>query len=418
MAVVAILISSAAASADTASPFVRFSTSLGNIDVELLPQYAPQTVANFLSYVNSNAYATTFFHRSVPGFIIQGGGFRLANGSIQGIAARSPVPNEYSLPNVRGTIAMALVSRQAGSPPDPNSATNEWFFNLADNTGSLDPQKFAVFGQVLDPASLSVMDAIAGQQVIDHGAPLDQLPVTGYTAGQPLTAANLIMSPITVLNDSAPPTISITVPANAQQFTVGATATPQFSCDDGSGTGVAVCAASGPIDTTSAGQRTFTVTATDYGGNTASQSVSYEVVAAAEPPAAPVTPVTPVAPVAPSVPAGPAVMPASGLPTIAGSITSSARGVASLPLNCPGAKSCSGTATLYAFTGSGRHRLRTPLGTLRYSLAAGRRRAVGAHLTRGGLALLRDRRRLQISVVLAPSGGTGRTVNARLTLAR
>src|ERR1700748_2767555 len=124
---------------------IRFATSLGNIDIGLYSQKSV-TVANFLSYVDQGRYfiqdpvthgtASSFFHRAVPGFIIQGGGFlgtvNTTNNGLTptAVATASPIPNEPGISNKRGTIAMA----QNGS--DANSATSQWFINVADNGGS------------------------------------------------------------------------------------------------------------------------------------------------------------------------------------------------------------------------------------------------------------------------------------------
>jgi peptidyl-prolyl cis-trans isomerase A (cyclophilin A) len=206
---------------------VRMQTSLGPIDIALFDHAAPLNVANFLSYVNSGAYSNSFIHRSAPGFVIQGGGYTWdnASGSVawsgttpspNTIPANTPITNEYSptRPNVRGTVAMALLSGY------PNSATTEWFINLADNTSAsaqanLDTQNggFTVFGQVLGNGMI-VADAIAAQNYYDlskssvspvwEDGAFDALPLVGGTGGN----YSLIM----VNNVSAlTPTTSITL---------------------------------------------------------------------------------------------------------------------------------------------------------------------------------------------------------------
>ena len=171
----------------TTPPIVRFHTSLGDIDVQLDATNAPKTVANFLGYVNRGDYANSIFHRSVPGFIIQGGGYYVANGKVQLIPAQAAVVNEYHTSNLRGTIAMAKLGN------DPNSATDEWFFNLADNSSNLNNQNggFTVFGTVTNSHGLAVMDAIAALQVVNAGSPFDELPVIDYTGGT-VTVNNLV----------------------------------------------------------------------------------------------------------------------------------------------------------------------------------------------------------------------------------
>ena len=181
----------------------RFHTNLGDIDVILNPSVAPKTVANFISYVNKGAYTNTIFHRSVPGFIIQSGGFALSNHTLVSIPQDAAVKNEYSLSNTRGTIAMAKL----GS--DPNSATNQWFFNEADaNASNLNSQNggFTVFGKVADAASLAIMDKIAAVPVPTPGplpSPYDQIPLISWNGGAIADGNYVIVLNIT-LPDLAP----------------------------------------------------------------------------------------------------------------------------------------------------------------------------------------------------------------------
>lgn len=164
---------------------MRFATSQGNIDVVLLPESAPLTVQNFLNYMNRGDYNNSIFHRSVRGFIIQGGGFRWVDSRIVEIPADPPVRNEYAISNTRGTIAMAKLG------DNPNSATNQWFFNLANNASNLNNQNggFTVFGRVApnDNASLTVMDRIANVPVYDS------VPLLNYVSGREITQANTIL---------------------------------------------------------------------------------------------------------------------------------------------------------------------------------------------------------------------------------
>ncbi|MEP6715482.1 MAG: peptidylprolyl isomerase, partial [Terriglobia bacterium] len=138
-----------------------FYTNVGSIDVVLTPDVAPLTVANFMNYVNSGTYINTIIHRSVPGFVIQGGGFQLVNHVVVVPPTNAAVTNEPNVSNTRGTIAMAKTS-------DPNSATDQWFFNLADNGATLDSaanNAFTVFGHITNAAGLAVMDKIASFMV-------------------------------------------------------------------------------------------------------------------------------------------------------------------------------------------------------------------------------------------------------------
>lgn len=141
-----------------ANPQVLMKTSKGDVVIELYPEQAPATVENFLRYVRDGAYDGTIFHRVIPGFMNQGGGF---TADLQKKPAKyPPIENEADngLKNQRGTIAMARTS-------DPNSATNQFFINTANNDflnfRSRTPQGwgYAVFGKVVD--GMDVMDAIA-----------------------------------------------------------------------------------------------------------------------------------------------------------------------------------------------------------------------------------------------------------------
>ncbi|WP_092022139.1 peptidylprolyl isomerase [Marinobacter zhejiangensis] len=147
-------------------PKVAIQTSEGTMVLTLRPDVAPETVKNFLEYVDSGFYEGTIFHRVIPGFMIQGGGFD------QGLARKStndPVRNEASptLRNLRGTIAMARTN-------DPHSATSQFFINVVDNAflnaGARGPG-YAVFGRVTD--GLGVADAIASKATRYSGGMAD-----------------------------------------------------------------------------------------------------------------------------------------------------------------------------------------------------------------------------------------------------
>ena len=128
------------------NPSVEFETSQGNFTVELYPEKAPKTVANFLQYVKDGFYENTIFHRVISRFMIQGGGFER---DLTEKNTRAPIANESNngLLNESGTIAMARTM-------DPDSATAQFFVNLADNQflnyTSPDPEQigYCVFGKV------------------------------------------------------------------------------------------------------------------------------------------------------------------------------------------------------------------------------------------------------------------------------
>ena len=165
------------------STIVEIRTSLGIIEVNLFDNTTPATVANFLSYANSGAYADSVVHRSVSNFVIQGGGFTYTGPvavnsfSLDSISTGTPVANDPKLSNVRGTIAMAKTS-------NPDSATSQWFINLSNNANSLDVASnsggFTVFGQVMGDG-MQVVDAIAALSLLNGGGAFSELPIRSYT---------------------------------------------------------------------------------------------------------------------------------------------------------------------------------------------------------------------------------------------
>jgi cyclophilin family peptidyl-prolyl cis-trans isomerase len=151
-----ILCLAAPAAVAAANPQVRLVTNQGEIVIELYPEKAPKTVANFLRYVQDGFYNGTIFHRVMGEFMIQGGGFTPAMAEKP---TRAPIPNEANngLQNSRGTIAMARTS-------DPHSATAQFFINVVDNdfldfrAKTLQGWGYAVFGRVVQ--GMEVVDKI------------------------------------------------------------------------------------------------------------------------------------------------------------------------------------------------------------------------------------------------------------------
>lgn len=145
---------SAASAAPEVTPMVKLETSAGDIVLKLYPEKAPITVANFLAYVDSGFYDGTIFHRVIPNFMVQGGGF---SEDMVEKETGEPIVNESinKLHNIRGTVAMARTN-------DPDSATAQFFINQRSNL-RLDwsPGKpgYAVFGEVVE--GISVVDFIA-----------------------------------------------------------------------------------------------------------------------------------------------------------------------------------------------------------------------------------------------------------------
>jgi cyclophilin family peptidyl-prolyl cis-trans isomerase len=167
----ALLASFAAAAA---SPQVELKTSLGAIVIELDPTKAPATVDNFLQYVKSGHYDGTIFHRVIPGFMVQGGGFTT---EFKEKPTRKPVRNEASngLQNEVGTVAMART-------PDPHSATAQFFINVADNRSlnfrfpTADGYGYAVFGKVVK--GMDVVNRIVKAPTGPGPAPHQNVPAT------------------------------------------------------------------------------------------------------------------------------------------------------------------------------------------------------------------------------------------------
>lgn len=156
------------------APRVKLATGAGDIVVELYPDKAPKTVANFLQYVREKHYDGTIFHRVIDNFMIQGGGFD--RGMVER-ANRPPVQHEgraayaKGLKNERGTLAMARTA-------DPNSATAEFFINVKDNA-FLDPTPdnpgYTVFGRVV--SGMDAVDRIRAVATTTHGM-YQNVPVT------------------------------------------------------------------------------------------------------------------------------------------------------------------------------------------------------------------------------------------------
>ena len=176
---------------------VEFDTNFGTFQVNLYDVDTPETVANFLAYVQDGNYSDSVIHRSIAGFIIQGGALVTdSNAMLSEITTRAPVTNEPVFGNVRGTIAMAKLAS------DPNSATSQWFFNLSDNTANLDNQNggFTVFGEVVGNGMI-VVDAMAAVQTYNGVGGLNDFPLQNYTAPNNIVTANfLIINSVTVID--------------------------------------------------------------------------------------------------------------------------------------------------------------------------------------------------------------------------
>ena len=167
-----------------AHPHILVETTEGNFKLELDGKAAPLTVANFVKLVDSGFYDGTVFHRLIPGFMAQGGGF---TPGFKNKEPKDTIPNESGngLQNLRGTIAMARTG-------DPHSAGSQFFINVADNvntnpdTSNLDPVKdatngrwgYAVFGFVFE--GMDVVDKIVNAKTLNNGpggAPAPVVPI-------------------------------------------------------------------------------------------------------------------------------------------------------------------------------------------------------------------------------------------------
>jgi cyclophilin family peptidyl-prolyl cis-trans isomerase len=157
------------------APQVTLVTSMGNIVLELNPTAASNTVNNFLSYVSSGYYRSTLFHRVIPGFVVQGGGYTTGLASKPGQLAPIALESNNGLSNLRGSVAMARTDAL-------NSATSEFFVNLVNNTAldykSTAAPGYAVFGKVV--SGLDVVDAIAAVPTADASG-AQNVPVIDVT---------------------------------------------------------------------------------------------------------------------------------------------------------------------------------------------------------------------------------------------
>jgi peptidyl-prolyl cis-trans isomerase B (cyclophilin B) len=148
---------------------VKLTTTLGEIIIQLNTEKAPLSSANFLTYVNEGFYNGTIFHRVIPDFMAQGGGF---DTSFNQKAVHAPIKNEANngLTNTRGTLAMARTN-------DPNSATAQFFINYKDNTflnhtsQTTSGWGYAVFGEVIE--GMDIVDAMAKQPTSNRGGHQD-----------------------------------------------------------------------------------------------------------------------------------------------------------------------------------------------------------------------------------------------------
>ena len=231
---------------NVAGQIAQIDTVRGKFNVELLAADAPKTVANFLNYVNKGAYTRTFFHRSAKlgdgtPFVIQAGGFALPEGS-------------SSIGPTRGTLAMAKL----GS--GPNTATNQWFVNLADNRSNLDNQNggFTVFARVIGtgmtvPDNIAALPIFNASQALSDGA-FDNLPLisSALSADSLILVRSIKVIPVYPAAPGDTAVLAFSV-ASSEPAIVGATISGSFLV----------------LNPGSGGRATLTVRATDVNGNAA-----------------------------------------------------------------------------------------------------------------------------------------------------
>lgn len=234
-------------------------TPLGRILIETYDEITPLTAANFLTLITGGNYEEMFFHRSVPDFVVQGGGYTWSQSTdeLNAVADNGNVVNEFDrwfdpqigglsagTPlNLRGTISMA---KQAN---DPDSADTQWFVNLADNSENLDNQNggFAVFARVL-PETMPVVDAIAALPRVNAGNAFSSMPVRDYQSGSGIERRNVVTSTSALVDE-----LTFEVSENSNPNAVTATivdAELRLTPQNGK-----------------SGVSTMTVTATDLNGN-------------------------------------------------------------------------------------------------------------------------------------------------------
>ena len=213
---------------------VLFETSLGNVPVTLFDSSTPVTTENFKAYMNNGDWKDSVVHRAIPGFIVQAGGYiSEENGAFGSVPDDPPIINEYSdlRPNACGTLSMAKLGGQ------PDSATNEWFVNLADNAQNLDFQNggFTSFARVLGNG-MEVFEAIASLPQGTFGVSVDGIsrtfsnwPLQQVSANSPLPSELVIIkdiapvAPMTfeLVSNSRPEVATVVIDGNSLALTHG-----------------------------------------------------------------------------------------------------------------------------------------------------------------------------------------------------
>ena len=237
------------------------------LDMALFSNRTPVTRQNFLKYVSDGDYVNSFIHRSVPGFVIQGGASNIINNSFGSVPTDPPIVNEFGVSNTLGTISMAKLGG------DPNSATSQWFVSLGANTDILDPQNggFTVFGRMTRSTfdNAQIFGDPSTFPIFNYGGIYNELPLF-YTHTTSLQISEFILFPSVAL---AP------LPAGE----AGESATLNYTVVSNSNPAVATASIqSGGILNLSpvagqTGSTSVTVRATDSVGNTVDDSFNLTV---------------------------------------------------------------------------------------------------------------------------------------------
>ena len=239
---------------------VRVSTTQGNMDFILFDTATPATVTNFMNYVNAGKYTDVVFHRSIAGFVIQGGGFKGtgAGSNFNSVVTNPTVVNEPGIANVDGTISMAKLGG------DPNSATSQFFVSLGDNRANLDYQNggFTVFGRVAGNG-MTVAEAISNLPDDTYDLFLNGsatgTPFTNFPLNVPSMPAPMDQTKLVKMNSVTPiPTISYNVTGNTNPAVASAS----------------IVSGELRLVGLSGGQTTVTLTATDLDNLTNTQTVA------------------------------------------------------------------------------------------------------------------------------------------------
>ncbi len=258
---------------NASNTLLQVKTSDGTVLMELLDQAAPLTVNNYLSYVNSNKYDGTIWHRSVTDFVVQGGGYvptKNDAGNVTGfthIATNPPVVNEYSplRSNIRSTVAMAKVGG------DPNSATSEFFFNVANNSVNLDNQNggFTVFANVLGTGMDRVDSINAGPNytVTATTGDMQNVPLQDVTKTSPVPSTDTKLANYYVVND-----VNVVSLGEQLTFTVVSNSDPDVVTPTIVGNNLTLA-----YSTTQTGTSVIVLRATDRAGHTADTAFTVTV---------------------------------------------------------------------------------------------------------------------------------------------